>query len=212
MCGLPKPLVKHGGSEGLSVILPVKRPEPYLKTLYGEIDQTLKVAGIEHEILVQEEQGLTTAVVEGVKNSKFPNIVVMDADGSHNPKYLTSMYRLLNFYDVVVGFKFKDGSPCSRRAISFLFRAIANLILRLKMIDPMSGFVMGQKKVFEKIKPSADYKFILQILVSSPKVKEIPIIFSERKLGKSHANYITGFRTLAAILRLWAKKHEIGFN
>ena len=129
------------------MILPVRQPEPYLNILCKKISQTLSLAEIPYELLVQEEPGLTTAVVQGVKKSRFQNIVVMDADGSHNPKYLVSMYKLLNDYDVVIGYKAKDESPHLRRLISFIYRMIAKLLLDLDLIDPMSGFVMGQKNI-----------------------------------------------------------------
>ena len=109
----------------------------------------------------------------------------------------------MNDHDLVIGYKAIDESPYVRRLISFSYRMIAKLLLDFDLIDPMSGFVMGQKKIFEKIKSSSDYKFVLQILSSKINVKEIPIIFSTRKLGKSHVTLLTGFRTLETILKLW---------
>jgi dolichol-phosphate mannosyltransferase len=191
--------------EGLSVILPVRHPEPYLCLLSEQISKNLKSAKIKHEVLTQEEKGLTTAVVEGVKRSRFGYIAVMDADGSHNPSYLINMYKLMNFYDVVVGFKFTDESPRYRRLFSFVFRMITKLVLELNVIDPMSGFVMGQRQLFEKIEPSLDQKFILQILTLKPNVKEIPIKFLKRKMGKSHLTPMTGFRIFRTIIEIWIK-------
>lgn len=191
--------------EGLSVILPVRHPEPYLDLLRKQISKNLKSAKIKHEVLTQEEEGLTAAVVEGVKRSRFDYIVVMDADGSHSPVYLVSMYKLLNNYDVVVGFKFIDKNPYYRRLFSFMFRMIAKLVLELNVIDPMSGFVMGQRRMFEKIRPSSDQKFILQILALKPNLKEIPIKFLKRKMGKSHITPLTGFRIFKTIFEIWIK-------
>ena len=106
--------------EGLSVILPVRHPEPYLNLLCTQISEVLKSAKIKHEILTQEEEGLTAAVVEGVGKSRFANIAVMDADGSHNPIYLVNMYKLMSVYDVVVGSKIIDENPIYRRFFSFI--------------------------------------------------------------------------------------------
>jgi hypothetical protein len=129
----------------------------------------------------------------------------MDADGSHHPGYLVSMYSLLKFYEVVIGFKFKDESPRYRRLFSFIFRMIAKLILDLNVVDPMSGFVMGQRQLFEKIEPSLDQKFLLQILAMKPNVKEIPIKFLKRKMGKSHITPMTGLRICKTIVKVWIK-------
>jgi dolichol-phosphate mannosyltransferase len=187
------------------VILPVRRPEPYLGLLCNQISQKLTSAKIEHEVLTQEEKGLTAAVVQGVKRSRFSYIAVMDADGSHSPGYLVSMYSLVKFYEVVIGFKFKDESPRYRRLFSIVFRMISKLILDLNVVDPMSGFVMGQRQLFEKIEPSMDQKFLLQILALKPNLKEVPIKFLKRKMGKSHITPITGLRIFKTIIEVWRK-------
>jgi dolichol-phosphate mannosyltransferase len=129
----------------------------------------------------------------------------MDADGSHNPAYLVSMYKLMSNYDLVVGFKFIDENPFYRRLLSFGFRLIAKIVLRLSVIDPMSGFVMGQRILFERIKPSLDLKFVLQILALKPNLKEIPIKFLKRKMGKSHNTPLTGFRIFKTMLEIRIK-------
>ena len=82
---------------------------------------------------------------------------------------------------------------------------IAKLILDFDVADPMSGFVMGQRQLFEKIEPSLDQKFILQILAVKPNIKEIPIKFLKRKMGKSHVTPMTGFRIFKTIIKIRVK-------
>ena len=82
---------------------------------------------------------------------------------------------------------------------------IAKLMLGLNVIDPMSGYVMGQRRVFEKISPSLDIKFVLQILALKPNLKEIPIKFLKRKMGKSHNTPLTGFRIFKTMLEIRIK-------
>ena len=203
----------HVNPPGISVIIPVKDPEPYLPKLTVDIYCSLK--DIDHEILFQYEVGLTNAVIEGVKRSKFSHIAVMDADGSHIPAFLCLMYLQFTWtpsLDLVVGSKLfpggKDYSSWSRRLISRFFRSYARLLLDLKVADPMSGYVMGKRDLFLQLKPSLDYKFLLQLLClnPSPQVVELPINFLPRRSGSSKATFKTGLRTLSLIHKLWLKR------
>jgi len=196
----------------LSVIIPVKDPEPFYPMLVMKINFLLNKLSIENEILIQKELGLTNAVVEGVKKAQYPFVLVMDADGSHDPLYipvwLNFMHEVYD-YDLVVGFKDVDESSFFRKTISKTFRFLGRILVGTKVKDPMSGFVMGRKKMFDLIKPSMDYKFLLQILIHDPRVLDYPIRFYKRKSGRSKASLITGLRTLAYMFRLGFSRRKI---
>jgi len=67
----------------ITVIVPVKLPEPFLETLKEEIHEELY--DVPHEILIQTEEGLRYAVRKDIEKARGEIIVVMDADGSHSP-------------------------------------------------------------------------------------------------------------------------------
>lgn len=199
---------------GLSVIVPVKEPEPYVETLVREIHLYLDMKRIPNEVLIQREVGLTSAVVEGVKRSVLSHIVVMDADGSHQPVALMEMYSLCyeSSVDLVIGSKYVEGgvdcSPWFRRVISHMYRYLAKFLLRVEVADPLSGFVMGKREWFEQLTPTLGYKFLLQLLMlHPPHVVEHPIRFLPRHGGTSKATLKTGLRTLDLLLKLWWIKY-----
>ena len=105
----------------VSVIIPCKN-EPYLNCLVSAVDNYLVYP---HEVLVQTEPGLCSAVLCGVRRAKGDIIVVLDADGSHNPRSLNKMVNLVQTYPVVVGFRYVDGGASndsvSRQFLSRLF-------------------------------------------------------------------------------------------
>lgn len=200
---------------GLTVIIPVKPPEPYLPTLVWNLYYILK--NIKNEILIQTEPGLTNAVVQGVKHARYDTIVVMDSDGSHNPSIIlkmynlmqkSRMYQLMSKYDLIVGTKVHDETSWTRRLISRVYRWFARVLLDIQIEDPMSGFVLGTRKIFRTLKPSSDYKFLLQLLLHNPKpcVFQYPITFRKRKAGTSKTSLFTGFKTLHSIIMMWWKK------
>lgn len=196
------------GLKGLSVIIPAKPPEPYLHTLTGDVERVLY--DMDHEILVQNEPGLTNAIVIGIERSKYDTIVVMDADGSHDPFYLPKMYGQMSQYNLVIGSKALGGDETSltRQVISKIYRWFARKLLDLDVKDPMSGFVMGSRKLFLTIRPTTDYKFLLQLLTHNPppRVVEVPILFHERKGGESKATLRTGLQTIFTIIKFWWNK------
>jgi hypothetical protein len=77
----------------------------------------------------------------------------------------------------------------------------------------MSGFFVVKREVFEKYPiTNKGYKILLECLVKSRQdfvVKEYPIVFEQRKLGKSNASIKQGFQTLWFITKLyWRQKHD----
>ena len=194
----------------ISIILPVLN-EPYLPTLMEQIEGFLD--GVPHEVLVQTEKGLGYAVKCGIERSKGDIIICMDADGSHNPKHIIDMTRLLYFVDIVVGSKYVKGGKSKdslgRIVISRLFCEFAKELFGLGIKDNMSGFIVAKKSMFIQYPISnSGFKFGLELLVKSQKTHlavEYPIVFEQRKMGKSKANYKEAWRTLVFMFRLKAK-------
>ncbi len=163
-----------------------------------------------YEIKVQTESGLGHAVLQGVKKATGDVIVVLDADGSHNPKYLPRMTALLCKYDIVLGSRYVIGGGSEdyavRLLLSRLFCELSKLLFNLKVNDNMSGYIVAKKTVFDELtlKP-VGYKFGLELLVKGKgkfSVFEYPVNFEKRKMGYSKTGFLQGIRTLASIFRL----------
>ena len=163
-----------------------------------------------YEIKVQTESGLGNAVLRGVRNASGDVIAVLDADGSHNPKYIPGMTELLEEYDIVLGSRYIAGGSSEdyriRVFLSRLFCIFSKVILNLKVEDNMSGYIVAKKNVFSQLtlKP-VGYKLGLEILVKSKGrflVAEYPVCFEKRKMGYSKTGFIQGIKTIASILQL----------
>jgi glycosyltransferase involved in cell wall biosynthesis len=193
----------------VSVVIPCKN-EPYVNTLIDAIHDSLSYP---HEILIQTEPGLASAVFFGIKKSKGDVIAVLDADGSHNPRDLNAMISLLPTFPVVIGSRYVEGGFTDdfliRQFVSRLFCKMAQIILKLEIRDTMSGFVVAKRQVFEalQLKPIG-YKFALELMVKSNgrfRIGEYPIVFEKRKIGVSKTGIGQGIRTISfiALLYLW---------
>jgi dolichol-phosphate mannosyltransferase len=184
-----------------SVIIPVKE-EPYLPTLLSQLEG--------YEVLVQREPGLANAVLCGVKRSHGELIIIMDADGSHNPKYIPEMLKYLSVFDVVVGSRYVKGGKTQdyflRMLLSRLFCKLARFILHINVNDCMSGFIVVKREVFEQlnIKPLG-YKFGTAIIYKSKhkfRIAEYPVVFEKRKMGLSKTGFGQAIKTLTFIIKL----------
>jgi dolichol-phosphate mannosyltransferase len=185
----------------VSVIIPVKN-EPYISALLKQLKG--------YEVLVQREPGLANAVLCGVKRSHGNAIVICDADGSHNPKYIPEMLKYLSVFDVVVGSRYVKGGCTEdyfmRMLLSRLFCKLARFILQIDINDCMSGFIVARREVFEQLnlKPLG-YKFGLELIVKSKnrfRVAEYPVVFEKRKMGVSKTGFGQAIKTLTFIIKL----------
>jgi dolichol-phosphate mannosyltransferase len=150
-----------------------------------------------------KKRGLGSAITDGfrfflsLKND--PEFVVtMDADYSHNPEDLPRLVSDMGSgYDLVIGSRYVSGGktegwPYSRKLISRGANAIARGVLGLKLHDCTSGFRCYSTSFLKqtiKYLHSQTYDIqietVKQAHVQNFKVKEVPILFVNRKQGKS---------------------------
>ena len=147
--------------------------------------------------------GLGTAYITGFKwalEQEYTYIYEMDADFSHNPDDLIRLYSACNNEgaDVAIGSRYISGVnvvnwPLTRVLMSYFASIYVRLVTRMKIRDATAGFICYKKEVLENIKPaqikSKGYGFQIEMKFAAwklgYKIVEIPIIFTDRKLGTS---------------------------
>lgn len=155
-----------------------------------------------HIIERSGKQGLGTAYIRGFEfglKNKYDYICEMDADFSHNPKDLIRLVEACqNGADLSVGSRYVKGGgtkdwPWDRlflsRGASFYVQAIT----WMRVQDPTAGFVCYTKEVLQNIDLTKiefiGYAFQIEMKFAAHslgyKIKEVPIIFSERVEGHS---------------------------
>ncbi|MFH1781742.1 MAG: polyprenol monophosphomannose synthase, partial [Patescibacteria group bacterium] len=144
----------------------------------------------------------------------------MDADFSHHPKYIPDFLREIeNGYDLVVGSRRVPGGKIEnwgpwRRLESGGAMWFSRVMLGLKTRDVTSGFKCYTKKAIQAMDlpaiKSNGYAFqeetIYRCEKAGLKVKEIPIIFTDRQQGKSKLSKKEVFNFFTTILRLKFRK------
>ena len=125
-------------------------------------------------------------------------VVEMDADMSHDPKYIPSMLKELENADLIIGSRrVKGGKDIGRnwfrRLVTFAANFYITIMLGLKVKDCNSGYRCFKRKVLEKINlskieskgPAIVQEVLFKAHLKGFKIKEIPIIFINRTKGKS---------------------------
>ncbi|MGP1514990.1 MAG: polyprenol monophosphomannose synthase [Bacteroidales bacterium] len=152
----------------------------------------------------QGKLGLGTAYIHGFRwalRRDYEYIFEMDADFSHPPKKLIDMYVACSKegFDVAVGSRYLGGKisvvnwPIGRVFMSYYASVFVRLVLGVKICDATAGFVCYTRKVLERINFNkiqfVGYAFQIEMKYTSHqlgfKIKEIPIVFTDRVLGQS---------------------------
>lgn len=144
----------------------------------------------------KETRDLSKSVLLGVKKSRYSNLLIMDGDLQHNPKYLSTLCKIFlkKKLDVLVAvrdFSKRSGLSFTRFFLSLLIILVINLIFKKKTSDPMSGFFVIKKKIFienEKNLYLKGFKILFDVIYSTKKnlrIQDYKIKFISRKNNKS---------------------------
>jgi len=168
-----------------------------VKTLQKEFPQRL------HLIQRSGKQGLGTAYITAFKwalENGYQYVFEMDADFSHNPDDLIRLYKACaeDGADLSIGSRYCNGVsvinwPIGRVVMSYFASYYVRKVLRIKVYDCTAGFVCYTRKVLDtidldKVKMKG-YGFQIEMKYTTHKlgfkIKEVPIIFVDRKEGSS---------------------------
>lgn len=159
-----------------------------------------------HSLFIEERRGklgLGTAYIHGFKwavNRGYHFIFEMDADFSHNPKDLNRLYDACKRggADVAIGSRYVKGGgtinwPKDRIMLSKGGSLYTRIITWMPVKDTTAGFMCYKKEVLESINLDEirflGYAFQIEMKFAAWKlgfrIKEVPIIFEDRKLGVS---------------------------
>jgi len=158
-------------------------------------------------------RGLSSACIEGMQASSSPYIAVMDADLQHDESLLPKILDTLEGgdTDLVVGSRnLAAGSfgemKTIRRWLSKLATMVTKLALRVPLSDPMSGYFMLTRELFEKVENKVTgqgFKILLDICVNAPtdiRVKDLPYTMRDRRAGASKLSLLVVFEFISFVV------------
>ena len=171
----------------------------------GELaDQMAAADGRVHVLHRPGKGGLGKAYLAGFRwalERDYELVFEMDADFSHDPKFLADFLRAAEEADLVIGSRYKTGVnvinwPISRLLLSLGANQYARWITGMDIMDSTGGFKCFHRRVLETIDfdrvRSNGYSFQIEMSFRAWKkgfrLLEIPIVFTDRVEGQSKMN------------------------
>lgn len=149
-----------------------------------------------------KKSGLGRAYIAGFKyaiKNNYDFVFEMDADFSHDPKYLKEFVtKILEGYDLVIGSRYVNGIsvlnwPLRRLILSYIANVYTRIITGLKVMDTTAGFMCYRVPALKQINldevKSNGYSFQIEMKFKfykkGFKIIELPILFIDRRQGES---------------------------
>lgn len=167
--------------------------------------------------------GLGTAYIAGFKKAlddlDAKRVMTMDADFSHNPRYIPAMVELSKTKHVVIGSRYVTGGGqrnCSwkRVMLSKIANGVAKILLGLKAKDTTAGFRLYRREVLESIPLdqifSSGYSFLVEMLFMCQRrgwqIGEVPIVFEDRRAGTTKISKNEVIKAQYTVYRLFIRR------
>jgi dolichol-phosphate mannosyltransferase len=184
-----------------------------------EVETLARSCGLVQVIRRPGKQGLGSAYLAGFRHGlarPYQFFFQMDADFSHDPKYLSKLLeRARADADLVLGSRYVHGGGTKnwgllRKLVSQGGNLYARSILGLKIYDLTTGFKCFRRRVLEALDletiSSDGYSFQIEMTYRTIKndfvVEEVPIMFSNRSAGQSKMSWAIFFEAIWVVWRL----------
>lgn len=164
-------------------------------------------------------RGLSSAVIEGMAASAASYVAVIDADHQHDETILPQMLAQMADHEIAVGSRYVgsgsagEGLSSTREKGSRFATQLSRLLTGVNLTDPMSGFFLMRREIFDEIAPSLSnegFKILLDIIVTATRVRaargepfriaEVPYTFRPRHAGESKMSSIIVVQFLGLLM------------
>lgn len=169
--------------------------------------------------------GRGSAVLAGFRyglERSYQFFIEMDADFSHRPEEIASMFRQIGRVDMVVGSRYLPGSRIHqwgirRTVFSFLANKFARLMLGIPISDYTNGFRCYTRKAVASLSmdqiDAKGYVVLSEVAMQlhrrGLKIAEVPTVFVNRRRGISNLTFNEireAFKSIVRIRRVWKEK------
>lgn len=230
--------VKLSPAIDLSITIAAYREAENLAAMLPTIKAAAEALTARHEILIvdtQEPMDDTAAICasNGVRHinrvggnsygdavrtliaqARGEFILNMDADGSHSPAYLASIWAERDRYDITIGSRYAPGGHTDNPIVLIWMSYIVNLTFRVAFSinakDVTNSFRLYRKQVVAPMHlESDDFDILEEILIKASlqdppaRIGEVPVTFERRKAGESKRKLVQfAFGYLKTLRRL----------
>jgi glycosyltransferase involved in cell wall biosynthesis len=225
----------------ISVVLPVVNERDNLGLLLPRLKFILEREKLSYEILVvdgnstdgtreyaasmgarvmpERVRGYAGALMTGLEEARGDYILTLDADMSHDPDFVTKMWRARTRADIVIASRYVRGgvaySGWLRRKLSDFLNFFYRRLLSVPVGDLSSGYRLYRREAVGNLDiESKNFEVQEEILVKAYargySVTEVPFVYFPRGAGRSHARVIAfGIDLARSAFKLWKVRNSL---
>jgi dolichol-phosphate mannosyltransferase len=225
----------------LSIILPVVNERDNLLLLIPRMRALMTREGLEFEIIVidgnstdgtreaaaelgarvlpERRRGYAGAIETGFTEARGDYVLTLDADMSHEPAFVSKMWRARNQADIIVASRYVPGGVAYTSFLRDWLSRMLNFSLRRMLSMPVrdmsSGFRLYRRAALADLDlQSSNFEVLEEVLVKAfahgYSIHEIPFTYFPREAGVSHARLFSfGLSLAKTALNLWPLRNSI---
>jgi len=222
----------------LSIIIPAYREEENLRLILPRLMSVVNKLGVKSEVLIIDTTKPTDntrlvceangaiyinrrygndygdAIITGIREARGENTVIMDADGSHSPEFVSTLYKYKQDYDVVISSRYIDGGSTDNTRtlimLSYITNVTYSIVLNLNYRDISNSFRLYNTKQLKQLTLKCkNFDIVEEILYKLKKTNpgiriiEIPGTFKERMFGHTKRNlYLFVISYIVTLIKL----------
>jgi dolichol-phosphate mannosyltransferase len=188
----------------------------------GEILDKLSITNQKLSVIHRQGKlGVGSAHLQAMQyavRNNYDALVTMDADYSHDPKYLPQMFSLLEKHDFVTGSRYMEGGRVGYGFVRTFISKVANIFARtflsIKLKECTTSYRGFRKDLLVRILSteisSTGYSFFFEMvyIISrlTQNVTEFPIYFGDRTEGESKISMQEIIRGITTLFKLFIKR------
>ena len=225
----------------ISVVLPVMNERDNLAALIPRLTALLDRERLTHEIIVvdggstdgtretatslgarvvgERRRGYAGAIETGFAEACGDYVLTLDADMSHDPDFVSKMWRARTRADIVIASRYTRGGVAytefTRRAASWLLNFMLRRLLSIPAYDLSSGYRLYRREALKDLDlQSTNFEVLEEVLVKAYargfSIVEVPFTYFPRGAGTSHARLFKfGWTIAVASVKLWKLRNSL---
>jgi len=176
----------------------------------GSKDKTGEIAKLRGAEVIRHpyNKGNGAAIKTGIRNANTDIIIILDADGQHDPKYIADMLPLLSEYDMVIGARSTQSMSLGRKVFNNAYNWMGTYLSGQKILDLTSGYRAVKRDVIIQFLPllpnsySSPTTSTMAFIKAGYNIKFFPMNVEARSGGHSKITPYDGFRFFTIIFRV----------
>ncbi len=220
-------------NEGENLLLLI----PKIKNVLSSIDENYEILVIDNhskddteknvrkykadnvKLIQQQSRGFGGAIKTGFKYAQGEYVLTMDADFSHNPDFIKTLWKNKEKADVIIASRYVKGGSMEislfRKFLSKMLNNTFSFLLSVPVKDASSNFRLYKREAIENLKVTGENfdvlpEIIIRAYSKGYKVLECPFHYNPRTKGDSKLRLLKfGITYLKTFMKLWKLRNSI---